>query len=69
MLNFRVNYNILQTYCKQTMKAFDCFRKREYFGFGDPCNIPEEHKQVSIKVQKFNISHTRRLHVEFVRDK
>ena len=31
------------------MKAFDSLRKREYFGFGEPCNIPEEHKQVSIK--------------------
>lgn len=64
MLNSRVNYNILQTYCKQTMKAFDCFRKREYLDFGEPCNIPEEHKQVSIEAQTLDIRHRRLSHVE-----
>lgn len=46
------------------MKAFDCFRKREYLDFGEPCNIPEEHKQVSIEAQTLDIRHRRLSHVE-----
>ena len=46
------------------MKAFDCFRKREYLDFGEPCNIPEEHKQVSTEAQTLYTRQTRPSHVE-----